>query len=211
MSNGDSQLSSDERARQAAEAARAIPVEQDQVTRHGTRLRRGVAKITANDEDGAYTVTEQLWDSDAGPAAWADGKAPFRHVTTAARDFLDRESGQVDDVVRFWEQRQQNGALEVLLDVVTTGVMFAVLVWRDGGTTDGDLTHQCDRTYTAKTLDGNNTLGEDLTPKKRRPSVGMMDTPPTDGGGIVGLGYYEADGTFCLYDANETLEPGPCP
>ena len=45
------------------------------------------------------------------------------------------------------------------------GVLLPVLVWRDGGTTDGSKTAQCDRTYTAKGLDGSVTLGTGLTPK----------------------------------------------
>jgi len=83
------------------------------------------------------------------------------------------------------------------------GVLLPVLVWRDGGTTDGSKTAQCDRTYVAKSLDGAVTLGTGLTPKTRRRTYGQYVTPPTDGDGVEGLGYYELDGTFALYDANE--------
>lgn len=88
--------------------------------------------------------------------------------------------------------------------------LFAVLVWRDGGTTDGDESNQCDRTYTAKTLDGQVTLGTALTPKRVRPTTGTLVTPPPTGDGVVGLGYFEADGDFVLFDANEALDTDAC-
>ena len=62
-------------------------------------------------------------------------------------------------------------------------IVFAVKVWRDGGTTDGDLTNPCNRTYLARTIDATSTttgiqLGTGLTPEKtnRLPmkSVGCM-------------------------------------
>lgn len=94
--------------------------------------------------------------------------------------------------------------------------LFAVLVWRDGGTTDGDQSSQCDRTYTVRTLgatgpsSGGRELGTGMTPKKVRPSIGKMVTPSTSGAGVEGLGYYDASGSFALYDANEILDTGAC-
>lgn len=98
-----------------------------------------------------------------------------------------------------------------LLDEGLVGEVFAVLVWRDGGASDGNKTTQCNRTYEVKTLDSAVTLGEDMTPNKVRPNVGRMQTPPVDGAGVVGEGYREADGTFCLYDANECIYAEACP
>lgn len=95
-------------------------------------------------------------------------------------------------------------------------IMFAVRVWQDGGTTDGDLTNKCDRTYTVRTADatapdtGGKLLGEDMTPLKVRPSLGLMLVPPVDGDGVLGQGYFDGSGTFFLYDANETAEQEEC-
>lgn len=88
---------------------------------------------------------------------------------------------------------------------------FPVKVWCIGGTTNGDASHQCDRTYTARTLSatgpgtGGVLLGAALTPKTRRPVYGKLDTPPATGSGTIGLGYLNLSGTFCLFDANEAL------
>jgi hypothetical protein len=100
-------------------------------------------------------------------------------------------------------------------DTGLTG-LIPVKVWRDGGTTDGDKTEPCDRTYKVRTLDADGSddsssrlLGENLTPQKRRPAQGKLDTPPSGGSGVVGLGYYDSS-TFILYDANETLDVEAC-
>jgi hypothetical protein len=93
---------------------------------------------------------------------------------------------------------------------------FAVRVWRDGGTTDGDQSTQCDRTYNVRTLEatgpstGGRELGTGMTPDKVRHTIGKMLVASTTGGGVVGLGYLDADGDFGLYDANETLDTGAC-
>ncbi|HUS48333.1 MAG TPA: hypothetical protein VM098_09440 [Phycisphaerae bacterium] len=96
-----------------------------------------------------------------------------------------------------WAVVQLGGGLQ------QRGVLLSVLVWRDGGTTDGSKTAQCDRTYTAKSLDGSVTLGTGLAPKMKRRTYGQYVTPPTDGDGVEGLGYFESDVTFVLWDANE--------
>ena len=96
------------------------------------------------------------------------------------------------------------------------GTTFAVRVWRDGGTTDGSQTTQCDRTYTVRTLDatavdtGGVLLGEDMTPVFRPSDVGLYITPAVDGEGVVGVGYYDEHGDFALYSAGEQLDAGPC-
>lgn len=94
--------------------------------------------------------------------------------------------------------------------------MFAVRVWRDGGSTDGDKVTQCNRTYTVRTHDatgpstGGVSLGAAMTPEKRRPATGKLSTPSNTGGGVVGQGYYNPSGAFVLYDANETLASQGC-
>lgn len=103
------------------------------------------------------------------------------------------------------------------ISVVDPAVIFAVKVWWDGGgTTDGDSSNKCDRTYLVKTLDsldpivGGVELGTGMEPQKRRPFYGPLDVVPSDGTGQVGLGYYDMSGDFQLYDANETLQTGAC-
>ncbi len=105
-----------ERERQAAEQAVASGVSTGVAVPPGQQLRHGVAQIDSNDDDGAYTITQQVWDPNAGPAAWEDGVAPVSYVEVAARDYQDRDTGDVDQYVRFWEQRAKDGTLEVLLD-----------------------------------------------------------------------------------------------
>ena len=63
----------------------------------------------------------------------------------------------------------------------TANTHFAVRVWRDGGTTDGDSTQQCDRTYTVRTYEattptGGGALGEDMLPEWARPVTGPLVT-----------------------------------
>ena len=98
----------------------------------------------------------------------------------------------------------------------TPYAMFAVRVWRDGGTTDGDASTQCDRTYTVRTLDatavdeGGVLLGEDMTPVFRPSDVGKYVTPSTSGDGEIGQGYYDEDGEFQLFMAHEQLDASEC-
>jgi len=93
---------------------------------------------------------------------------------------------------------------------------FVVLVWRDGGTTDGDQSTQCDRTYNVRTLEatgpatGGLGLGTGMTPKRVRHTIGKILVAATTGSGVEGTGYYDASGDFQLYDANETLDTGAC-
>ena len=96
------------------------------------------------------------------------------------------------------------------------GTLFAVRLWQDGGTTDGDEATQCDRTYTAKELDaveGDDTAlvyGTELTPVQGRPLTGQLDCPATTGEGIVGVGFFDQTGEFQLWSANERLHTTAC-
>jgi hypothetical protein len=105
--------------------------------------------------------------------------------------------------------------------IVNTTTMIPCKVWQDGGTTDGDKTTPCDRTYFVKTIDAydeeedGTILGEELTPLKQRPAAGKLVTAPPTGDGIIGTGYYVTDpysgmSEFVLYDANETLAVEVC-
>jgi len=96
--------------------------------------------------------------------------------------------------------------------------MFPVKVWRDGpGSPDvGSETTQCNITYTVRTIGataidtGGALLGEDMTPLRVRPTVGYMVCPAATGGGVYGMGFYDAVGAFKLYDANETADAEAC-
>ena len=129
------------------------------------------------------------------------------------------------EIVRWWlrdghKQPRRQGVIDA--PPLPHGVLFAVRVWQDGGTTDGDGTTQCDRTYIAADLDavfpssgdaGDTTgyvYGTELTPVKRRPETGELDCPPASGDGVVGMGYYDFDGAFQLWDANERLNTDTC-
>jgi hypothetical protein len=75
--------------------------------------------------------------------------------------------------------------------------LFAVDLTEDGGS-DGDASNPPNYTYTATSLDGNTTHGTGLTPKKQRVNGSFAS-----GDGEVGLGYFDENENFQLYDANE--------
>ena len=178
----------------------------------------GMCKIIGNEGSGAYRITEQRWTG----SAWTNGSAPGAVVaptagTANAYDVRLAPAGVSGAFVPFWQVQKSTGGRAYIIDTQAgQPQLFAVKVWRDGGTTDGDKTNDCDRTYTARTIDatavdtGGVLLGEDMTPLKRRPAAGKLSCAPVDGGGVVGLGYYYG-GTFYLFDANETLAPQACP
>jgi hypothetical protein len=80
-----------------------------------------------------------------------------------------------------------------------------VLCTLDGGSA-GSQTQTCSWTYTVHTLEGV-LLGQQMTPQKRRPD-NMPFTPTPDE--TVGTGYYDLDGEFILFDANETFATEAC-
>jgi hypothetical protein len=88
--------------------------------------------------------------------------------------------------------------------------MFRVYVTIDGGTA-GTLSSTCSFTYTVTTNEGSpvEVLGMGMTPERRR----LVNTPySTTPSGTKGFGYFDSDGVFVLYDANETAMTGPdCP
>lgn len=77
--------------------------------------RASLARIVSNEDYGAYTITEQRWDP-AGEQ-WQDAFTPLGYVGANARDYRDRSSGEVDQLVRFWERRDLGGEMTLLLDV----------------------------------------------------------------------------------------------
>ena len=133
----------------AAGADRDVPAPQADCPR------RGVARITANDDDGEYTVTEQWWD--ASTSDWVNATAPLGYVAWTARDFKDRDTAQAGEYVAFWEQRARDGSVVVMIDVDRPAAdddtgwagddlarLFRVSV-ADNGTVTLDLTDWRDR------------------------------------------------------------------
>ncbi len=107
--------------------------------------------------------------------------------------------------------------VEAMTTSATTALgMFAVRVWQDGGSTDGDEDTKCNRTYQVRTLPataistGGEELGSAMTPLKRRPAFGPLDVPSDLSDGEIGTGFYDEDEVFFLFDANETLQVDAC-
>jgi len=163
----------------------------------GRALISGVTKVRLDDTDEGEYANPQ--EDDFEYMVTADsGKFPVLVVETATDTTT-------------WGYVLLGGATDI-----PVGVHFAVRVWQDGGTTDGDLTHQCNRTYTVRTLDataidtGGVLLGEDKEPVQKRPTLGTLVVPAVDGTGVVGVGYYDENGAFQLWSANEALGSGAC-
>lgn len=182
---------------------------------------------TAGTHEGKFVVL-------AGPiAAGAIGRALALGVTPVQVNVTNETHTHavISDAHSDYLASATNGSSQILWKESGTGTkwalirlginrrptqLFAVKVWRDGGATDGDLTNQCDRTYKARTIDATAhdadgiLLGIELTPAKHRANPGKYTTPPEDGAGTIGLGYYDTTNTFVLWDANEVEFVGGC-
>jgi len=86
-------------------------------------LARGIARIDANDGDGAYTITQLWWDPEA--KEWAPAGGTPGLIEVEAFDYSLNAHGQADQTVRFWEARSIGGDICRFIDV--------------GGDTDGRL------------------------------------------------------------------------
>lgn len=180
---------------------------------------------TADQDEGYFGITVQPLAVDEIGLAVVDGVVPVQ-IAVNDPDHLYAEiraadTGKLDSVLYgsaqiLWRDGGEGTVWAVVrlgAPVSAPGVMQACLVWQDGGTTDGDLTHQCDRTYTVRTLDatavdaGGKVLGTELSPLEKRRSIGKYVTPPADGAGVVGIGYFDGSGTFVLFSANEVVDP----
>jgi hypothetical protein len=78
--------------------------------------------------------------------------------------------------------------------------LFAVRVTIDGGAA-GSATTNCTWTYTV-TFDSGYQLGTLMTPQRRRVPLAPYTTTPA---GSWGAGFFDKDGVFVLWDANELL------
>lgn len=83
--------------------------------------------------------------------------------------------------------------------------LFAVRVTIDGGAA-GSATTNCTWTY-AVSLDSGYALGTGMTPKRRRFPDTPYTTTPND---TWGAGFFDKDGVFVLWDANELPETEEC-
>jgi hypothetical protein len=192
------------------------------------RNRRGrdfVAIITGTDGNGNYSWVEQriigntgsslTWLADplrrgVSPDSSSSGAIPY-----SARELNGSNAVAANTAVIMYELFDApNSMVQYVFSLALSG-FFPVRVWQDGGTTDGDVSTKCNRTYTVRTMNataidtGGVLLGEDKTPDRVRPTVGLMLVPSATGGGVVGVGYYVGS-SFYLYDANETAEQEDC-
>lgn len=148
------------------------------------------------------------------------GRAFISGLAIVQVDVLDADHGWAemkdDDATQL--QSRDFGSARIIYKESSTGTkwaivhlgvqpraMFPVKVEQTGGSA-GDKTTQCSFTYDVKDVSGY-VLGEDLTPRKARPAVGKLAAPAADS---YGTGFYAADGSFQLFDANETLAPSGC-
>ncbi|MBT3201530.1 MAG: hypothetical protein HN350_16635 [Phycisphaerales bacterium] len=105
------------RRQQASLDAVDRPNQADRPEQHAFCADSGVAKIVTNAENGAYTITQQWWDSGADPPAWSDAISPGGLVGASARDIDQRDGAEAGRIVRFWRERDLSGAIETLIDI----------------------------------------------------------------------------------------------
>lgn len=93
------------------------------------------------------------------------------------------------------------------IDDTTVGKrrMFPVKPTQVGGVA-GDTTTKCSFTYDVTDINGA-ALGTAMTPEKNRTSLGAHVAPAA---GDFGVGFYDADGSFKLWDANEVIDTEAC-
>jgi hypothetical protein len=78
---------------------------------------QGVVRIDANDDGGAYTVTQVFWDASCAGYVPAVGCGL---VGASARELNNDDGGAAGDVVPFWTQAKVGGGFEVVVDVTRT-------------------------------------------------------------------------------------------
>jgi hypothetical protein len=75
--------------------------------------RSGMATIVTNATEGAYTITEVVYNSTTD--AWIADTLGFTAQT--ARDYQNRDFGVAGDIVRYWTQENSVGEIEILIDL----------------------------------------------------------------------------------------------
>lgn len=187
----------------------------------------GDTPATASHTGKFAILLEPIADDNIGIAR-VSGLCPVKiDITDTDHAFADIDNSETGNL-----NSATSGAAQILWAESGTGVkwavvrlgapvqsssMFAVLVWRDGGTTDGSKTTQCNRTYKVRTRDatgpdtGGELLGTGMTPEKTRPyPYGPLVVPSSTGSGVAGFGYHDSNNDFQLFEANETLNTAAC-
>jgi hypothetical protein len=85
-------------------------------------------------------------------------------------------------------------------------LLFAVKCFKDGGAA-GSSSTTCSWTYTAK-LEAGFQLGTGLSPERLRYPNTPYETP--NAGGVWGAGFFDKNGDFVLWDANEIPQTEMC-
>lgn len=124
-------------------------------------------------------------------------------------NFTPRAARKIIDVVRqvSGDVPVKGGDKQANYGRTMPQMLFAVRVTKDGGSA-GTVSASCTFTYTC-TLDSGFELGTLKSPQKCR----LPNTPYTQpADGSWGAGFYDKDGTFVLWDANECPQvEDPCP
>jgi len=119
------QLTNHSRAREAQLAAAQLPVDQDRAIPNVQPVPFGVAKVTSNEGDGEYKITEQWWDGDAGggEGQWVDAYGGFTNAT--ARERSGKTLGGADDIVLFWRHHAKGNKEQYLIELPVEGFQWA--------------------------------------------------------------------------------------
>lgn len=133
--------------------------------------------------------------------------ADHRYADVKDADAAKLQSRSMGAARIMWKESGTGTKWAIVNIGVLPPALFPVQIDQTGGSA-GDTTTQCSFTYTVRDLQGYQ-LGTGMTPLKRRPTIGKMSAvDPSYGWGV---GFYDTDGTFKLWDANETLATAACP
>lgn len=99
---------------QGNESRAALFAVRDEPMDRSDLLRQGLARIDANDGDGAYTITELRWDPQE--EQWTAAQGPPGLVEAEAKEISLNLQGQGGQMVRFWEYRVIGGQVVRFID-----------------------------------------------------------------------------------------------
>lgn len=164
---------------------------------------------------GKFVVTLEYADASAFVTAVASGivavqidvlDADHRYADVKDADAAKLQSRAMGAARIIWKESGTGTKWAIVNIGVLPPALFPVQVDQTGGSA-GNATTQCSFTYTVRDLSGYQ-IGTGMTPLKRRPAVGAMSAVDPSFG--WGTGFYDTDGTFKLWDANETLLSEAC-
>jgi hypothetical protein len=170
------------------------------------------AKITADDGDGTYSATEQVWTSGAwanksGGLVWDGTGSNLPQLTE-----MNKLPGTlIGDVVEVLPTSDSTAVAQWRFFGIGLGVTFPIVLSSSAGTA-GDQTTQCAFTYTVSNLNSV-SLGTTINPTSsphtyNRPSLGKMVA------GDGGLAHYKlvtGTPTLVITWVNEVSEVAACP